>query len=505
MAGLPIKARREPCNARFFLFWIRTVGSLIVCAAAGSYGWAQEVAGENRSDPGLEAEKNYDRGRALAYGIGVSRNYDEAVKLLTLAADSGLAVAKFELALRYLWGQGVLQSTETGLRLLRGAAGDGYVFAQTFLGDGLQSGLVNGSVPVEQNLPESVYWFREAAGSGDVTAYARLGSSYESGLGVKKDIKEALRWYRKAAEQGDARGQASIGALYAKGEGVPKDEVEALAWMNIAAASGYDFIVADRDRLERRVGREMTLIAQQRSKGILKEIEIAKSGHASTEEGGPTGPGFADEDVPKTSGTGTVVSKNGYVLTAAHVVAGGGRVKVLSVKGLKPATVMRVDEANDLAIIQVAESDLNTLPVAPSRGVRLGQSVATIGFPNITIQGFSPKVTRGEISSLNGIGDDPRSWQISAPVQAGNSGGPLLDASGNLIGIVVSKLGLKAAAATGDLPQNVNYAVKSAYALALLEPYLDASEPEPIPPGQKQSFEDMVAKAQQSVVLILAY
>jgi hypothetical protein len=90
-------------------------------------------------------------------------------------------------------------------------------------------------------------------------------------------------------------------------------------------------------------------------------------------------------------------------------------------------------------------------------------------------------------------------------VQPGNSGGPLLDEDGNVIGVVVSKLGLKAAQATGDIPQNVNYAVKSTYALALLEPYLDSSTPDPKQPAAKPRFEDMVAKAQQSVVLILAY
>jgi serine protease Do len=103
------------------------------------------------------------------------------------------------------------------------------------------------------------------------------------------------------------------------------------------------------------------------------------------------------------------------------------------------------------------------------------------------------------------VADDPRSWQISVPVQPGNSGGPLLDEDGNLIGVVQAKLGLKAAAVTGDMPQNVNYAVKSAYALALLEPYLGDSAPEPNQPNRKPSFEDLVSKAQQSVVLILCY
>jgi hypothetical protein len=77
--------------------------------------------------------------------------------------------------------------------------------------------------------------------------------------------------------------------------------------------------------------------------------------------------------------------------------------------------------------------------------------------------------------------------------------------NGNLVGVVVSKLGLKAAKVTGDLRQNVNYAVKSSYALALLEPYLGSEAPEPNQAAAKPRFEDMVAKAQQSVVLILVY
>ena len=181
------------------------------------------------------------------------------------------------------------------------------------------------------------------------------------------------------------------------------------------------------------------------------------------------------------------------------------RVNVMTTQGLKAATVVRVDESNDLAVLKIASGQYAALPISPSRGIRLGQAVSTIGFPNIQIQGFSPKVTHGEISSLNGAADDPRSWQISVPVQTGNSGGPLLAENGNLIGVVLAKLGLEAAKATGDLPQNVGYAVKSAYALALLEPYLDSSAPTPNQASAKPSFEDMVAKAQQSVVLILVY
>jgi len=250
---------------------------------------------------------------------------------------------------------------------------------------------------------------------------------------------------------------------------------------------------------------QATLAAQQRSKEILKEIEAAKRGAAAAPgPKAPAAPISPIAETPKASGSGTIVSADGHVLTAAHVVAGAGSVKVVTVRGTTTAKVLRIDEANDLAVLKISSGTFVALPVAPSRKIRLGQSVATIGFPNIQLQGFSPKVTKGEISSENGFGDDPRSWQISVPVQTGNSGGPLLDENGNLVGVVVAKLGMTAARATGDLPQNVSYAVKSAYALALLEPYLDSAV-ETKPSSEKLRFEDMVAKAQQSAVLILVY
>ena len=192
-------------------------------------------------------------------------------------------------------------------------------------------------------------------------------------------------------------------------------------------------------------------------------------------------------------------------MTAAHVVAGASRLEVYTAKGVQSASVVRIDEANDLAVLKLTDGAYPALSIIPSRGIRLGQTVATIGFPNVQIQGFSPKVTKGEISSVNGIADDPRSWQISVPVQPGNSGGALLDESGNLIGVVVGKLELDAEKVTGDVPQNVNYAVKGTYALALLEPYLNEIASAPNQGAVKPKFEDMVAKAQQSVVLILVY
>lgn len=393
---------------------------------------------------------------------------------------------------------GVAKDLKEAVKWYRRAAEQGIALAQSNLGLIYENGV--GGV---KDSKEAVKWYRKAAEQGYVNAQNNLGRMYLNGTGVAKDPKEAVKWIRKAADQGNAYAQHNLGVMYWRGSGVLKDEIEALAWLNISAISGHEF-AANRDDLERRLGQRFALVAQQRSKEILSQIETNKA-RTEGSVASPHSISKASGGAPKSSGSGAIVSSSGYILTAAHVVANATSITVITAQGSKTATVECVDESNDLAVLKLSGGTYPALPVAPSRRVRLGQVVATVGFPNVGIQGFSPKLTRGEISSLNGIADDPRSWQISVPVQPGNSGGPLLDENGNLIGVVVAKLGLEVAKATGDFPQNIGYAVKGAYALALLETYLDSSAPEPNAPGGKASFEDMVAKAQQSAVLILVY
>jgi S1-C subfamily serine protease len=166
---------------------------------------------------------------------------------------------------------------------------------------------------------------------------------------------------------------------------------------------------------------------------------------------------------------------------------------------------MKLDAANDLALLK-AEGKFAPLSIASSRTVRLGNTVAMVGFPNIGLQGFAPKFARGEIASLSGAADDARYFQISVPVQPGNSGGALVDERGNVVGVVAAKLSaLAALKSSGALPENVNYAVKSSFLLSFLESVPDVSAKLKEPNTKERKFDEIVKAAEQAAVLVLVY
>jgi S1-C subfamily serine protease len=208
---------------------------------------------------------------------------------------------------------------------------------------------------------------------------------------------------------------------------------------------------------------------------------------------------------PKFSGTGFFITDDGYLISNYHVVKDATKIRLVTSAGTIDAKVVQVDAANDLALLK-ADGRFSPLPITSSRTVKLGGTVATVGFPNIGMQGFSPKLAKGEIASLSGAQDDPRYFQISVPVQPGNSGGALVDERGNVIGIVSAKLNASVAlAASGSLPENVNYAIKSSFLLSFIEsvPAVSAKLKAPVTVDRK--FEEVVKSAQDAAVLVLVY
>jgi S1-C subfamily serine protease len=169
------------------------------------------------------------------------------------------------------------------------------------------------------------------------------------------------------------------------------------------------------------------------------------------------------------------------------------------------ATVVKVDATNDLALLK-AEGVFGALPVGSSLGVKLGDTVSTIGFPLIELQGVSPKFTRGEISSLAGAKDDVRFFQISTQIQPGNSGGALVDEHGNVVGVTSASLsGSYVLKNKGSIPENVNYAIKSNLVLSFLRSALNTPDKlkSPITDGNKPA--DLIDRMQQAAALVVVY
>jgi len=178
----------------------------------------------------------------------------------------------------------------------------------------------------------------------------------------------------------------------------------------------------------------------------------------------------ATGDRPSSSGTGFVVAE-GRVLTNNHVIAECGRLLVRNAAGRRmPGRVSATDRRRDLAVMTVPAEVGPALTFRDTPVVRRGEGVVTYSFPLSGLLSSEPTLTTGNINALAGLRDNPNNFQISAPVQPGNSGGPLLDSQANVIGVVVSKLNAARIAELtgGDIPQNVNFAVKGSEALAFL-------------------------------------
>lgn len=165
------------------------------------------------------------------------------------------------------------------------------------------------------------------------------------------------------------------------------------------------------------------------------------------------------------SGTGFVVAAE-RVLTNHHVVDGCDRVLARTAEGRWLAAVppARVDAALDLALLQVPGLAGPVLSFRAGPALRRGEDVIAFGYPLAGLLSADPKLTRGVVNALAGVRNDPGTIQISAEVQPGNSGGPLLDLQGHVVGVVVSKLDNRQVRNV----DNVNFAVRGEAALAFL-------------------------------------
>ena len=483
-------AEQGYAEAQFKLGFCYTFGNGVPKDETEAAKWYRQAADQGYADA------YFDLGVCYSYGSGVPKDEIEAVKWYRLAADQGNALAQSNLGACYAFGQGVKKDYDEAVKWYRKAADQGNAIAQFSLGMCYAFGH---GIPKDEI--EAAKWYRLAAEQGNALAQVYLGICYTFGNGVPKDETEAAKWYRQAADQGNALAQYNIGLCYTNGEGVVKNDIEGYKWCLLAAAQ-------ESERAKKQISFvEKQLSSAQRAEGqrLAQEWEAK---HANREAGQGLERRSATESSdaePKVTGTGFLITPNGYLVTNHHVVRDSDKVRVQTASGLLDAVVIRTDAATDLALLKVAGT-FDALPVVSSRNSRLGSTVATVGFPNIGLQGFEPKFSKGDISSLSGIQDDVRYFQISVPVQPGNSGGPLFDERGNVVGVVTSQLSQKAALkSTGTLAQSVNYAVKSSYLLSFLEAVPEVSEGLLEAKTNDQKFEAVVDNVKKATVLIIGY
>ena len=228
--------------------------------------------------------------------------------------------------------------------------------------------------------------------------------------------------------------------------------------------------------------------------------------------------------VSSSTGSGFFVSKLGHIITNQHVIDECDNVTVGDKSETQvPATLVEADSRNDLALLRISSDVLasndtrsliskletNFIPFATQgllrlNEVELGEDMLVAGYPFGDIFNNSIKVTKGIVSSNRGIGDDTGQFQIDAAVQPGNSGGPIYDENGNIVGVVVAQLNkLKVAKAIGSLPENVNFGIKA----SIVRQFLTSSG---LPTkwsnrSRKMSTKDIAKIAKNQTVMVVCH
>jgi uncharacterized protein len=436
----------------------------------------------------------FNVGTMYDYGQGVTKNYKKAIFWYTKAAQQGFFKAQHNLGVMYENGKGVPQDFKKAIYWYTKAAENGDASAQHNLGLIWENGK-----GAPQDYKKAIYWYEKAAKQGVLTSQFNAGVMYENGQGVQQDYKKAIYWYTKAAEQmyanaqynlgsmyifgrgvvqnfkqgaywwtkaaenGVGLAQLNLGILYYRGEGVTQNYKLAYVWNSLAAAQGLKDASENRDMIAEKLSPHQLSEAQELAAKIQYKIDRPSNSEIqqSSEK--------KHEQKIIGSGTGFFITRDGYLLTCHHVIKNAVKIKIAFGGNILPANLVRVDPNNDIALLKINGS-FPAIAFSSKRSAKLGEEVFTIGFPNPNLQGMSAKFTKGTISSLTGFQDDVRLYQVSIPVQPGNSGGALIDKNGNILGIIVAMLSAKTTfKISGSLPQNVNYAIKALYAQAMME------------------------------------
>ena len=449
--------------------------------------WFQRAAKHGQGDA------QFCLGELYQHGQGVKKDSAQAAKWYLKSASQGYSQAQYYIGRKYADGDGVPKNSTNAAKWYGEAASEGVPMAQLYLGMMYYFG---NSVSIDQ--AQAIRWMRKAAVKGLAEAQVALGLMYREGSGIEEDDAESCKWLNKAADQGIADAQSALGEMYRDGAGVQRDPVQSYKWFTLAAGNGNASAKTNLPAMESKLSAQELSEARRLVGDFKPFMTNSADGSWSSDQS------FSLKPESETA-TGFFVTEDGYLVTNFHVVKEAGEIFLITPAGTIPAEAIKVDEASDLALLK-ATGKFSALPIADGHKIKLGSPVMTVGFPDPSLLGFSAKFARGDIAGLTGVQDDPVCFQISVPIQPGNSGGALLDGCGNVVGIVSRGLDKKQALdCNGNVLEIVNYAVKSQYLLRLL-----ASVPEVAsklkPPGtEEKKSEDISSSAEKASVMILIY
>ncbi|EME71875.1 TPR repeat-containing protein [Paramagnetospirillum caucaseum] len=419
-------------------------------------------------------------GSAYFNGRAVPKDISQALVWFGRAADKGQPESLHAMGEIHFNGLGINKDEGKGVEYFKRAADKGWAASRERLAQFNWDGR---AMPTDK--AKALEFARLAGDAGRPVAQFILGLGYLLGQGgVEKDMAKAAQWFRKAADQGHPQSQHNLGVMYVNGHGVPKSAPEGYVWMALGAqrapANLKQNYEKERDAVAARLPPADLDTARQRVAQWKPSLPGQQVANAAPAPGAPSSAPSTQESAtapPRStggrvsSGSGFVVSMDGVVMTNAHVVEQCRTITVKPQDGpAQVASLKAKDSANDMALLKTTLRLPEIARFRQDRPLRSGDEVVVIGYPLSSLLSREPNITAGVVSAMNGMRGDPRHYQITAPVQKGNSGGPLIDMGGNIVGIVTSKLNaMKIADKTGDLPQNINFAIKADLARSYLD------------------------------------
>jgi S1-C subfamily serine protease len=331
--------------------------------------------------------------------------------------------------------------------------------------------VVPANVSVAVYLPKHVRDFRSAfhsASGFQTTDSVQLGNTFE------ETTLESARHFFNTSFMYEAAGTPGYGLLIAMHPNVKIEDRQLVATAHYAVFNSAGASVLKGDSVVRLapgfggygsdvMGRLTEQVINRTLTDIVAQLRPTADKFPAGERTALSPDLLVDKDHAAVSGTGFFVNGSGQLLTAAHVVRDCAVIDVRREGNSLPATVAASSALLDLAVLDTHVSNERFLALRHEGRLELGENVSNIGFPLQSLMTDAPTVTRGTLSSRAGLSGSLGQFQFSAPIQPGASGGPVIGARGDVVGVAVATLNAEELIKQGVLPQNVNFALEAQY------------------------------------------